>query len=172
MANKPGVKKAKRSFNWQGIIMNEKQDYNRNKITLKFLKAKLRSIGEPEIPVTLKAKLFNATPRKANRNCSKPSFNQRFGIWGFSASAAIVVILVLIIILNFGPSIHSSGSYDGMNNYPNDLNAPFIEDINSAWSRKGWPGSSLRGLANDNLLRFNLERAGVILTVDRQVLTE
>ena len=85
---------------------------------------------------------------------------------------------MMIIILDFGPYTHTSGSNDiwntypndlpgtgyslppasiseECNNYPNDLNAPYIEDINSAWS----PG----GLVKYNPGRWNIEYASALL---------
>ena len=132
MANKSGFTKIKRSINWQDIIMNNKQQFNSDKISLEFLKAKLRSIENPKVPVSLKQKLLDSIPHKTNKNFSVHSLPKRLTVLKFSASAAIIGILVLVIVLNSGPSINSSGSYDEINNYPNDLNDPVIEDINLA----------------------------------------
>ncbi|MBN2589264.1 MAG: hypothetical protein JXA96_05355 [Sedimentisphaerales bacterium] len=142
--------------------MNEKQNFNKDEITLEFLEAKLRSIGEPKAPVTLKERLIDDIPRKSKRVYSVFFLHQRFGIWGFGASAAIVMILIVITIFNFGPSTPSSGSNNNFNNYPNnifeiesslpltgsndvwdnypnDLDAPFIEDINlAAYYKTHW----------------------------------
>ncbi|MBN1972981.1 MAG: hypothetical protein JW787_05040 [Sedimentisphaerales bacterium] len=128
--------------------MKENQNFNKDEVTLKSLKAKLRSIGELDVPVTLKAKLLDAIPREPNKNVYVHPIRQRFGIWGYGASAAIVLILVVIIIINIGPSISPHIPHEGINN-PNDLNDSFIQDTN---------------LINYNLPRLNIERESVILT--------
>ncbi len=134
--------------------MKNKQNFNKDEITLEFLETKLHSLGEPKAPVTLKERLIADIPQKQKRCSFVFSLRQKFGMWGLSASAGIAAVLVLII-LNIGPSSSSPGSHNNINNYPNnmiqiepslplagsndvwnafpnDLNIPFIEDINLA----------------------------------------
>jgi len=151
--------------------MNEQENFNKDKITIEFLETKLRSLEGPNVPVTLKDKLLRAIPGKPKSIVTAKTFRKGFGLWGLSASAAVAVVFMLIIILDFGPSIPSSGTKDiwdnypndllgtgyylppaslseECNNYPNDLNAPYIEDIN---------------LVKYNPRRWNMELASALL---------
>ena len=68
--------------------------------------------------------------------------------WGFGASAALVAVFLLIIILNFGPSLRSSGIHNIIKTYQNEINATSIEDINLAYYSPEW---------------LNIDRAGLFM---------
>jgi hypothetical protein len=114
--------------------MKENRDSELNKVTLKSLETKLRSIPQPDAPVTLKLKLLKVIPKKPRKEEYARTIRPRLGILGYGATAAMVFILTLIVILNFGrstaPRMFVPGPNDGIYNYPNDLNVPSVKDIN------------------------------------------
>lgn len=135
MANEQSTKKVKGNINWQDIIMKDNQDFKWDDITLKSLKAKLRSVPKPDVPVTLKEKLLAAIPKKQTKTVSVFPVRPGFGYWSFGATAAVILILIGTIFLNFNVSDTSHKMVVDMNegfndNFPNDLNVPLIEDTN------------------------------------------
>ena len=131
--------------------MKENKKINLDKITLESLKGKLRSMPKPEVPVTLRERLLKSVRRRQVKKSYLNQFRQGFGIWGFSASAAIVMILIFIFTLNFNTSIPShqiiADLNDGLNNSPNDLNDAFIDDSN---------------YTSFNMLRLNIENPSTL----------
>ena len=115
--------------------MKENHEFKRDDITLKSLKAKLRSIPKPDVPVTLKEKLLATIPKKQIKTFSVFPIRPGFGFWSFGATAAVISIIIVAILLNSNLSINTHNGVvdinDGFsNNFPNDLNIPFIEDTN------------------------------------------
>ena len=113
--------------------MKDNQNFKWNDITLKSLKAKLRSIPQPDVPVTLKEKLLAVISKKQVKTFSP--VRPGFGFWSFGATAAVISILIIAMFLNFNMSDTSHKMVvdmnDGFNNnFPNDLNIPLIEDTN------------------------------------------
>jgi len=115
--------------------MKENHEFKWDDITLKSLKAKLRFIPKPDVPVTLKEKLLATIPKKQTKTFSVFPIRPGFGFWSFGATAAVISILIVAILLNFNPSVHTQKGVEDINdgfsnNFPNDLNIPFIEDTN------------------------------------------
>jgi hypothetical protein len=114
--------------------MKNNQEFNPDKITLRSLENKLRSMPELKVPVTLRAKLLKSIPKKQINKTTVRHIKHRYGIWGFPAGAAAAMILIFIIVLSFSPSMtpyrYTGDLNDTVNNYPNDLNELFIGDSN------------------------------------------
>ena len=114
--------------------MKKSQNFNQDKITLRDIKEKLRSMPELEPPVKLQEKLLKAIPQKRTEDVTVRSFRPRLGIWGLGASAAMILIMSMIFVLNLNPSVPSHKMVIDLNdtatNFTSDLNDPFIKDSN------------------------------------------
>lgn len=135
MADEPGTKKIESIFDWQDIIMTENQEHEWENVTLRSLEAKLRSLPDPEIPQSLKAKLFAATPAGQPGVTPKLQARQWLGAWGFGVTVTAVLILALIIASNQGPSVPTHPLVADINDRTTrnglaDQNTPLIEDTN------------------------------------------
>ncbi|MFC1635834.1 hypothetical protein ACFL5Z_13425 [Planctomycetota bacterium] len=104
-------------------------------MTLKSLKAKLRSLPEPIIPETLKTRLYATIPRRPTETIRERPVRRWLKAYGLWATAAAVLILALVLASNHGPPASShrlvADLNDGTSRHvPTDQNAVFIEDTN------------------------------------------
>ena len=135
MANKPGTEKTKRILNWQGITMTNNQEQKGQDLTLKSLEAKLRCLGDVEVPQTLEAKILARVPDSKPRS---PQYHRGWRwprVCGIGVATAAVLILALIFMSNYGPFVSSHTLIRDFNDKPTrpllaDQNTPLIEDTN------------------------------------------
>lgn len=141
MANKPGAEKIKRILDWQGITMTNNQEQKGQDLTLKSLEAKLRCLGDVEVPQTLEAKILARVPDSKAGSPQDHGSWRRSRVWGIGIATAAVLILALIFMSNYGPFVSSHTLIKDFNDKPTrpllaDQNTPLIEDTNHVSSNQ------------------------------------
>lgn len=104
MANQSGIEEIESILNWQGIAMRYTRRRNRQDVTLKSLKRRLRALGELEPPPELKAELVAAIPHGQSK--PQPRLGPAPAAWDFGVTAAAaVLIFALLWVVNYGLAV-------------------------------------------------------------------
>jgi hypothetical protein len=110
-------------------------------LTLESLEAKLRRLGEVDVPQTLEAKILTNVP-DGGAGSPQDHRNWRWPrIWGIGIATAAVLILALIFMSNYGPFVSSHtliGDFNDRQTRPllADQNTPLVEDTNHVSSNQ------------------------------------